>query len=73
MDIVSIVYGFIMMTGTGKFVINDATTVAPQVVEIDVETLGLREDQRYILLIDHGIMTQHVRVPLTSKECANPH
>lgn len=72
MDLFSIVYAFMMSTGAGTFVINDAQEVAAQVLEVDVESSGLYEDKRYILLIDHGIVTQHVQVPLTSKECANP-
>ena len=73
MDMFSIVYAFMLTTGSGQFVINDATEVAPHVVEVDVETMSRRDNRRFILLIDNGRITQHVQVPLTEKECANPH
>ena len=74
MDLISIVYSFIMMTGTGMFVIHDATRVAGNAVEVDVQTMGLKpHEQRYILLIDGDAIVQHVRVPLHEVECKNPH
>lgn len=74
MDLITIIYGFVMLTGSSAFVVNEATSIAEDVVQIDVETLNLKpENQRYILLIDHGKVTQQVRVPLTEAECKAPH
>jgi hypothetical protein len=73
MDLVSIVYSFMLTVGTGQFVINDAQPLTNQIMEVDVETMGLHDNKRYILLIDHGHITQQVRVPLTETECKNPH
>ena len=73
MDMVSIIYAFMLTTGTGQFVVNDATTITPTVTEVDVETMGLHENKRFILLIDQGHIIQQVRVPLTETECKNPH
>ena len=73
MDLISIIYAFMLAIGSGQFVVNDATTITPTVTEIDVETMGLHENKRYILLIDNGHITQHVRVPLTEAECKAPH
>lgn len=72
MDLFSIVYSFMLLVGTGQFVINEATEIAPALIEVDVETMGMRENQRYILLVDHGHITQQARVPLTATECSNP-
>lgn len=71
-DIASILYSFVLALGTGQFVVNEATELAPQVVEIDVETMGLRENKRFILLIEQGKVTQQARVPLTEAECQSP-
>lgn len=73
MDLLSLVYSFVLLTGTGKFVVHEATPIGDDLVEIDVQTLGLHEDQRYILLVDHGRIVQQARVPLAETECANPH
>jgi hypothetical protein len=73
MDLVSIVYSFMLTVGAGQFVINDAQPLTQQVMEVDVETMGLHENKRYILLIDNGHITQQARVPLTQAECSNPH
>lgn len=73
MDLVSIIYAFMLATGTGQFVVNDAVQLAPKVHEVDVETMGLRENKRFILLVEDGHITQQVRVPLTETECKNPH
>jgi hypothetical protein len=73
MDLVSIIYAFMLTTGTGQFVVNDTVKISPQVYEIDAETMGLRENKRYILLVEYGKIVQHVQVPLTETECKNPH
>jgi hypothetical protein len=73
MDLVSIIYAFMLTTGTGQFVVNDVQPISPQVHEVDAETMGLRENKRYILLIEYGKIVQHVQVPLTEAECKNPH
>jgi len=73
MDLAAIVYSFVIAIGGHTFVVNDYAEVSPNVVEVDVQTMGLREDQRFILLINaRGKITQHVRVPLISDECKNP-
>lgn len=74
MDLLSLIYSFVILTGASTFVVNEATYVADDVVQVDVETLNLKpENHRYILLVDHGKVTQHVRVPLTEAECKAPH
>jgi hypothetical protein len=73
MDLVSIIYSFMLTMGAGQFVINDAQPLTAQVTEVDVETMGLRENKRYIILVDQGRITQQVQVPLTDTECKNPH
>lgn len=73
MDLVSILYSFVLALGTGQFVVNDAQELSPTTIEVDLETLGLRENKRFILLVENGKITQQARVPLTSVECVNPH
>jgi hypothetical protein len=73
MDLMSVIYGFMLVVGTGQFVVNDATELTSQVFEVDVETMGMRENKRYILLVNQGRIDQHVQVPLTSQECKQPH
>ena len=73
MDMAALIYSFVLAMGGHAFVVNDFVEVSPQVVEVDVQTMGLGEDKRYILLVDNGKVTQHVRVPLVSAECEKAH
>lgn len=73
MDLLSLIYSFVLALGARQFVVNETSEVSPTQVEVDVETLNLRENKRYILLIEDGRVVQQARVPLTDAECRNPH
>lgn len=73
MDLITLIYGFVLALGTGQFIVHDTTEIDPHTIEIDVETAGLRENKRYILLVKDGKVTQQARVPLAQEECKHPH
>lgn len=73
MDLAAIIYSFVVAIGGHTFAVNDFVEVSHHAMEVDVQTMGLGENQRYILLVNaDGKITQHVRVPLLMDECKNP-
>lgn len=73
MDLLAFLYSFIISLGGSQFVVNETVELSPTLLQVDVETMGLRENKRYILLLENGKAIQQVRVPLTAEECKSPH
>ena len=73
MDIPSIIYSFMLLLGSGQFLIHEINEVGVETYQVDVETLSLTPNKRFILLIENQKVTQQLQVPLTEAECQNPH
>lgn len=62
-----------LLLGSGQFLIHEINEVGVETYQVDVETLSLAPNKRFILLIENKKVTQQLQVPLTEAECQNPH
>lgn len=72
MDLSTLLSSFVLSLGAQGFIVHETIPLEPAALEIDIETFGLNENKRFIILVDHGKVVQQVRVPLADQECKNP-